>query len=477
MTRPLESSFADELSGLYLDAVPQGFPRPELLFFHDALATELDLQKTKDRAAAIYSGNELLKGSRPIALAYAGHQFGSFNPQLGDGRAVLLGEARTNDGRLFDLQLKGSGATQFSRGGDGKAGLGPVLREALVSEAMFHLGVPTTRVLCALTTGESIQRQTQLPGAVLCRIAASHLRIGSFQYLAARGMFEQSEKLVHYTLRRHFPEHDFEEQPAVALLMCVARVQAELIAHWMSIGFVHGVMNTDNVALSGETIDYGPCAFMDIYHQDTVFSSIDRGGRYAYKNQPTIGKWNLARLAEALLPLMAESEDEAIEIAQQQLQQFSEHYNQQLLGHMRAKLGLIDERREDEELIAAVLTFFQDSQTDYTLAFRSLAKSLREQGTPEWGPIGQELSARYLDRLGGEALASVADRMDGVNPIYLARNHLVEEALEAAHEGELAPFLQLREVLKRPFEEQGQYEKYALPPPDDFGPYRTFCGT
>ncbi len=477
MALPLESTFADQLPGLYEEAPPRGFTKPEVLVFNQSLAEELGLESTRERAAAYYSGNELLPGSRPIALAYAGHQFGSFNPQLGDGRAVLLGETRSQQGQLFDLQLKGSGPTRFSRGGDGKAGLGPVLRETLVSEAMYHLGVPTTRVLCALSTGEPVQRETLLPGAVLCRTAASHLRIGSAQYLAQRSMLELSEKMVKYALVRHYPDTPPTSSPALSLLSAVGRAQARLIAHWMSLGFIHGVMNTDNVALSGETIDYGPCAFMDTYDQDTVFSSIDRGGRYAYKNQPLIGKWNLARLAEALLPQLADREEEAIEIAQGQLGAYEDYYNEQLLDRMRGKLGLVGKEDSDRELIADVLTYLYESNADFTQSFRSMASDLNDYNAPQWGPMGQEVAERYVDRLKGEAGSSVAERMNHTNPIYIPRNHLVERVLASAHRGDLAPFFEMTRVLAQPFEERPGYEQYATPAPADFGPYRTFCGT
>jgi serine/tyrosine/threonine adenylyltransferase len=355
--------------------------------------------------------------------------------------------------------------------------LGPVLREALVSEAMFHLGIPTTQVLAAVSTGEWIQREQALPGAVLCRVAASHLRIGSVQFLGYRGQLELTQQLVHYTLARHFPESTPTDRPAATLLREVALSQAELIAQWMAVGFVHGVMNTDNMTLSGETIDYGPCAFLDVYDQDAVFSSIDRGGRYAYKNQPLIGKWNIARLAEALLPLLGEGEAAAVEAAQQVLTDYQNHYNEQMLVRMRAKLGLRDARQGDQDLVAEFLGFLQESAADFTSTFRTLAHDLSEFGAPQWGPMGQELADRYLARLGGESLAQVAARMNQVNPKYIPRNHRVEEVLAAAHRGDLEPFHAFSRVLALPYDEQPEQEKYAEPAPPGFGPYRTFCGT
>lgn len=473
----LETTFVEQLSALFLPAPPQGFPSPELLVFHDELAESLGLTELRGLAAEFFSGNRLLEGSKPVAMAYAGHQFGSFNPQLGDGRAVLLGEVVDARGRRFDLQLKGSGRTQFSRGGDGKAALGPVLREALVSEAMHHLGIPTTRVLAALSTGEIVQREQPLPGAVLCRVAASHLRIGSLEFLAARQQTADLEKLVEYTLQRHYPDQAGGESPALSLLRSVARAQADLIAEWMLVGFIHGVMNTDNMTLSGETIDYGPCAFMDTFAQNTVFSSIDAGGRYSYKNQPLIGKWNLARLAEAVLPLLAPEQEAATQLALSVLEDFDRRYQQRLLRGMRRKLGLKGEREEDLDLVQQTLGFLEEAALDYTGFFRSTASDLRDFGEPQFGPMGSELRDRYLQRLEGESLAEVAARMDRVNPLYIPRNHLVEEVLAHAHEGKLEPFFELARVLSRPFDEQEGRQRYQEPAAADFGPYKTFCGT
>ena len=478
-----DNSFATELGGAYAPCKPEGFAGAKVVVQNESLAAELGiaLDELGDSAAGVFSGSVIPEGATPVALAYAGHQFGGFVPQLGDGRAVLLGEVIDVHGRRRDIQLKGSGATPFSRGGDGRATLGPVLREYLMGEAMHRLGVPTTRALAAVTTGEQVIREGPLPGALLVRVARSHLRVGTFQFFSARGDRDMLARLVEYALRRHYP--DGAGGGAVGLLGEVARSQAELIASWMLVGFVHGVMNTDNTTISGETIDYGPCAFMDAYDPATVFSSIDRRGRYAYGNQPAIGAWNLARLAEALLPVIDADEERAVQLAQPALERYREHYEHSWLAGMRKKIGLDTCRDDDVELVEGLLKLMQQSSIDYTRGFRSLAGVLAGEGdaaAPELpGARGfADWRSRWTSRLADEARppSLVAAQMNRVNPLYIPRNHVVEAALEAAIMGEIGPFERLLAVLGRPFEEQ-PVTGYADPAPSSFGPYRTFCGT
>ncbi|MFN3196944.1 MAG: protein adenylyltransferase SelO [Bradymonadia bacterium] len=478
MKLQLEHTFARDLEGLYIPHTPQGFPQPELMLFNDALNEALGLPEvTPEQAAMLFSGSGLPDDAEPLAQAYAGHQFGGFNPQLGDGRATLIGEKVAPDRRRFDLQLKGSGRTPFSRGGDGRAAVGPVLREYLVSEAMHHLGVPTTRVLAAIKTGETIRRETPLPGAVLTRVAASHLRVGTLQFFSAREDHESLKRLVDYTLQRHFPDRVGAESPALALLNGVALAQANLIARWMHVGFVHGVMNTDNFALSGETIDYGPCAFMDTYDPATVFSSIDHHGRYAYGNQPGIGKWNLARMGEALLPLLNADQDAAVKQVYGVLDLYQSTFEGHFLAGMRRKFGLVGDEAGDAPLISTFFDWMRDTHKDFTSTFRALARGLREDALPFDDVPFAQWHTRWRARHGDAEPASVADAMDRVNPLYIPRNHLVEEVLEAAEGGDLDPIRTLLQVLASPFEVQAGRERYAEPAPASFGCYRTFCGT
>jgi serine/tyrosine/threonine adenylyltransferase len=474
----LEHSFAEQLEGLYVPYEPEGFPKPELIQLNRQLYEELDLPPLSDeQIAAVFSGNVTPRDARPLAQAYAGHQFGAYSPQLGDGRALLLGERIDRHGRRIDLQLKGSGPTPFSRGGDGKAALGPVLRETLVSEAMYRLDVPTTRVLTAITTGEQIFRERPLPGAVLARTAASHLRIGTLEFFAHGPDLDKLERLVSYALERHYPDRVGTPNAATQLLEGVAQAQGALIARWMLLGFIHGVMNTDNMTLSGETIDYGPCAFMEAYDPKAVFSSIDRGGRYAFGNQPDIGRWNLMRMGQALLPLLAPERHAAIEQIRQALDLFHETYEGSVLQGMRNKLGLKGESLEDEPLIADLLDWMHSTQQDYTLTFRRLADGLFAEKAPFADEHFLSWYTRYQARLNGEEPAQVAERMNQVNPLYIPRNHLVEEALGAAVNGDLTPFREMLDVLGSPYIGAAERDRYARPAPPDFGPYRTFCGT
>jgi uncharacterized protein YdiU (UPF0061 family) len=438
-----------------------------------------------ERGAAIFAGSEAPEGAAPLAQAYAGHQFGGFSPQLGDGRALLLGELIDRHGVRRDLQLKGSGRTPFSRGGDGKAALGPVLREYVIGEAMFALGVPTTRALAAVTTGDQIMRQGLEPGAVLVRVAASHLRVGTFQYFAAREEAEKVRQLADYAIRRHFPELALADDRYLGLFRAVRDRQAALVAQWLSVGFVHGVMNTDNVAVSGETLDYGPCAFIDAYDPSAVYSSIDHGGRYAYGNQPAIAQWNLARLVETLLPLIdPEDSDRAVELATAEVDAFPDIYRDYWLDRMGAKLGLGHLEEGDPDLVDDLHDAMDGQNVDFTLLFRRLADGLHGDLGPARALFDDSVAfdswlERWFARLDheeGNAQAQAAT-MDQVNPVYIPRNHKVEEALHAATNGDIEPFAKLLAVLVRPFERREDLEEYEGPAPASFGPYRTFCGT
>lgn len=475
----LEHSFAERLEGLFVPWEPRGFAEPRLIELNRGLYTELGLPElSDDEIARVFSASWVPADARPVAQAYAGHQFGGFSPQLGDGRALLLGEVVDRYGRRRDIHLKGSGPTPFSRGGDGKATLGPVLREYIMGEAMHHLGIRTTRVLAAISTGEVVYRDRALPGAVLARVAASHLRVGTLQFAAGPNGRGRLEPLVTYALERHYPELVETENPARELLYAVAGAQGRLIAQWMLVGFIHGVMNTDNMTLSGETIDYGPCAFMEAYDPATVFSSIDHYGRYAYGNQPSIGQWNLLRMGETLLPLLAPTREQAIEHVRGALASYLERFEQSLLDGFRNKLGLAGEAPEDAAIVSGWLEWMQGSKQDFTLAFRRLAQSLVD-GTPAFDDEAfTTWFARYQARITGEAAADVALRMNAVNPSYIPRNHLVEEALAAAvDDGDLAPFHALVDVLRQPYTQQPGLERYGEPAPSSFGPYVTFCGT
>jgi len=456
-----------------------------LTLFNDALAADLGLDAgiLRESGAPIFVGNELPPGADPLAQAYAGHQFGHFT-NLGDGRAILLGEQQTPGGGRLDVQLKGSGRTRYSRGGDGRAVLGPMLREYVISEAMYALGIPTTRSLAVAATGETVLRSKPLPGAVLTRVAASHIRVGTFQYAAALGDRDLLAALLDYTAARHDPGLTEADEPALAFLEAVVARQASLLARWMLVGFVHGVMNTDNMAISGETIDYGPCAFVDVYHSDTVFSSIDHAGRYAYANQPTIAQWNLARLAESLLPLVAGEQEQAIEKLVRVLETFPETYAQQHLAGARAKLGLAATEENDAALFADLLSVMQQSEADFTGTFVALARHLEAGGQQ---PAREQLAgpgfAAWLDRWqqrlarepGGPAAA--ATRMRRVNPVIIPRNLRVEEALAAAEAGDLAPVGQLLEVITQPYTETPENEAYRNGSPPGDPAYCTFCGT
>lgn len=459
---------------------PEEAPSPELIVFNHPLAESLGLDAIileSGEGVEFLAGNKIPEGAAPIAQAYAGHQFGHFT-MLGDGRAVLLGEQLTPEGKRVDIQLKGSGATPFSRGGDGRAALGPMLREFIMSEAMHALGIPTTRSLAVAVTGEPVHREEPLEGAVLTRIAASHIRVGTFQYAAARQVVEDLRTLADYTINRHYPEVADDPNPYRSLLQRVIEKQASLIAKWQLVGFIHGVMNTDNMAISGETIDYGPCAFMDTYDPATVFSSIDRQGRYAYGNQPGIAEWNLARFAETLLPLLDEEQEKAIEIATQTLSNFAKTYHGYWLSGMRGKLGIFNEEQQDETLVKDLLKLMKANQADYTNTFRALTlgdlPALPMCKTSEFEEWHDRWKSRQERQPESEAAAKQLMRES--NPSIIPRNHRVEEALNAATDGDFSVMEKLLAVLENPYAYTGEQEEYVTPSASTT-PYQTFCGT
>jgi uncharacterized protein YdiU (UPF0061 family) len=477
----LDDRFARELPELGVPWHAAEVEDPRLLVLNEGLAGELGLDPAWLRGPdgrRLLVGNLVPPGASPVAQAYAGHQFGGYSPRLGDGRALLLGELTGPDGRPLDLHLKGSGRTPFARGGDGLAAVGPMLREYVVSEAMHALGIPTTRSLAVTATGRPVRRETLLPGAVLARVARSHLRVGSFQYASATGDVDLLRRLADHAITRHHPAAAAAEHPYRALFDAVVTAQASLVARWMLVGFVHGVMNTDNVTISGETIDYGPCAFLEGFDPTTVYSSIDEGGRYAYGNQPVVAEWNLARFAEALLPLLHEDQEQAVELAVQSLEGFRRQYAAAWSSGLQAKLGLAAGLAEDvaTPLVEDLLALMQEARVDLTSFFRHLATAARGDAEP--------VRFLFLDLAGMDAwlerwraLGPDADAMDRVNPLYIPRNHLVEEALTAATGGDLDPLHRLLDAVSRPYDERPGLERYATPAPVDFGAYRTFCGT
>ena len=487
------NTYARLPESFYARLQPTPTPAPHLICLNLQLAQQLGLNPealSSPAGVAILAGNKIAAGSEPIALAYAGHQFGHFVPQLGDGRTNLLGEVIALNGSRFDLQLKGSGPTPFSRNGDGRAALGPVLREYLVSEAMATLGLPTTRALAALSTGESVIRETILPGGILVRVASSHLRVGSFQFFAARQDVNALRILADFAIARHYPELGNATHKYLAFLSAVIARQAELVAQWMMLGFIHGVMNTDNMSISGETIDYGPCAFMEAYDPATVFSSIDHAGRYAYGNQPHAALWNLARLAEALLPLLAieaESENAAVDAANLALSNFESQYHKARLAGLRRKLGLFTEQPQDANLAENLLNLMQASKADFTSTFCLLCDAVDD--TDGEHPLralftDQDSLTSWLqqwrDRLQAEAIspAQRSESMIHANPLYIPRNHLVAEALDAATaHGDFKPFLHLLNLIYHPFIKRNGQERFATPARPEEVVHKTFCGT
>jgi protein adenylyltransferase len=487
---PFDNTYARLPDRFYARLAPTPVPAPRLVRLNRELAVQLRLDPdwlAGPEGIEMLAGNRVPDRAEPIALAYAGHQFGFFVPQLGDGRAILLGEVVDRDGVRRDIQLKGSGPTPFSRRGDGRAALGPVLREYVVSEAVAALGIPTTRALAAVTTGATVVRETYLPGAVLTRVAASHIRVGTFQFFAARGDVEGVRLLADHVIARHYPDAAHAEQPYGALLARVIAAQADLIPQWLLVGFIHGVMNTDNTSVAGETIDYGPCAFMDAYDPAKVFSSIDEMGRYAYANQPRIAQWNLARLAETLLPLLSQDQEQAVALAQEALSGFAPRFEAAYHAGLRRKLGLATEREGDLALAGDLLRAMAENQADFTLTFRRLCDAAADPAGDEAArglfadPTAYDRWAvRWRERLAAELQDGTARQsaMRAVNPAYIPRNHRVEAVITAAVErDDFGPFEELLRVLSRPYEEQPASSAYAEPPEPGERVYRTFCGT
>jgi serine/tyrosine/threonine adenylyltransferase len=478
----LDNSYAKLPKSFYTIQKSTPVRSPQLIILNHSLATSLGLnikEMENNDGVAVLAGNQIPEGSVPLAQAYAGHQFGHFT-MLGDGRALLIGEQITPQGERVDIQLKGSGRTPYSRGGDGRAAVGPMLREYIISEAMYSLGIPTTRSLAVVSTGESIIRETILPGAILTRVAASHVRVATFQYAAERGTVEDIKFLADYTLNRHFSEGKGAENPYLFLLEEVIKRQAELIAKWQLVGFIHGVMNTDNMSISGETIDYGPCAFLDTYDPETVFSSIDREGRYAYGNQPYIAGWNLARFAETLLPLLHDNQEESVKLAQDAVSRFSELYHKNWMAGMRSKLGIFNEEQEDESLFKGLLSIMQKYSADYTNTFLALTfdkisdmDMFDSESFKEWYKLWQERIARQE-----ETKDASHELMKNYNPAIIPRNHRVEEALKAAEKKEDYSIMErLLKVLSNPYEHSIEQTEYSTVPAQCSQPYRTFCGT
>lgn len=476
-----DNSFIHLPDKLYTPQNPTPVRSPKMVVLNKPLAKSLGLDidalQSHD-GVSIFAGNITPEGSMPIAQAYAGHQFGHFT-MLGDGRALLLGEQITPDGKRYDIQLKGSGRTPYSRGGDGRAALGPMLREYIISEALYNLGIPTTRSLAVVTTGETINRKNDLPGAILTRVASSHIRVGTFQYISVYGRIGELQQLAEYTIQRHYPDIAADENRFFHFLKEVIKRQAELIVKWQLVGFIHGVMNTDNMAISGESIDFGPCAFMDTYDPKTVFSSIDVYGRYSYENQPQIAAWNLARFAETLLPLLHDNQDKAVEMANEEISDFSTIYNKLWLNGMRRKLGLFGQEPEDESIITELLDIMNKNHADFTNTFRSLTMGKLEGmeifNTNEFARWNE----KYINRLDKQKESREESRklMKDNNPSVIPRNHRVEAALEAAEKGNLCVMEKLLNILSNPYGYSKEQDEYTTLPPLSKRPYRTFCGT
>ena len=488
---PFDNRYARLGKEFYVSTTPSPVSDPEMIIYNHALGAELGLSGTclnSPDGTAIFAGNRIPEGAEPLAMAYSGHQFGHFSPQLGDGRALLLGQIYNPGGTLRDIHLKGTGQTYFSGNGDGRSALGPVLREYLVSEAMAKLGVPTTRALAAVTTGEDVARQQLLPGGVITRIATSFVRVGTFEFFASRGNLAAVTQLADYVIQHAYPQCRDRPNPYLALLAAIIDCQAALIAQWMQLGFIHGVMNTDNMSIAGETIDYGPCAFMDHYAPDQVYSSIDLHGRYAYNNQPTIGQWNLTRLAESILPLLADDTETAVESAKAALDKYTGLYEEYWLGGMRKKTGLLTPAAGDKALINALLDVMAKNRADFTLTFYHLSRletipSDQDEALHALfespGLIGhwtQQWRARLHKEQSNDAMRKAG--MQAVNPVYIPRNHRIEAAIRAAEDNEdFSVFHNLHEVLQKPYQLQLQKDIYMLPPEPDEVVQQTFCGT
>jgi len=486
---PFDNSYARLPSHFFARQMPAQAAEPWLIKLNEPLVAELglDVEALKRDGAAIFSGNLVPEGADPLAMAYSGHQFGQFNPQLGDGRAILLGEVVDRDGKRRDIQLKGAGQTPFSRRGDGRAAIGPVLREYIVSEAMYALGIPATRALAAVSTGEPVYRERVLPGAVFTRVAASHIRVGTFQFFAARGDTDGVRALSDHVIERHYPEVAGAENRYLALYEAVAERQAGLIARWLHVGFIHGVMNTDNMTVSGETIDFGPCAFMDAYDPGTVFSSIDQQGRYAYANQPGIGQWNLARLGETLIALFDEDQDKAVDLANGVITGYGARFQAHWLDGMRKKIGLVSEEDGDLTLVHALLSAMQAGQADFTLAFRRLSTlaghdDAEGEFLSTFDGIGEAMGwlPGWRERLSRDPQTAEerSTAMLAFNPAFIPRNHRIEQAINAAmDDGDFSLFEALLQVLAKPYEDQPGFAAYMEPPKLEERVLQTFCGT
>ena len=483
-----DNSYSRLPGQFYTRQNPVPVSAPSLIRINHALAEKLGIDPIwleSEEGISTVTGNKIPIGGDPIATVYAGHQFGGWSPQLGDGRAILLGEVLNKQNQRYDFQLKGSGPTPYSRGGDGRAAIGPILREYIVSEAMAAFHIPTTRILAAAATGDHVYRQNILPGAILVRIAKSHIRIGTFEFFSSRNDQESLRLLADHVIQRHYPEAAKQENPVLAMLDAVIENQAHLIASWQQIGFIHGVMNTDNILLSGETVDYGPCAFMDEYHPETVFSSIDRNGRYAYGNQPTIGRWNLIQLAQVLIPLLDRDREKARELAQESVNKYMNLLTKYYQNSMALKLGICNAMPDDIKLIKDLLDIMAEDKMDYTLTFRylsDLAGDDARNGIGDLVTLSEKFSfwlERWKKRLLLDAQTSIQRqaRMYAKNPVFIPRNHLIEEAIQAAEDGNLNPFHQLVDVLTHPFEYKVELKKYVLAPRPEQVVKETFCGT
>jgi uncharacterized protein YdiU (UPF0061 family) len=481
-----DNTYARLPDEFFARVAPARAPKPELIGWNAELARQLGAQSASLQdcdLAEVFTGQRLLPGSEPIALAYAGHQFGQFVHQLGDGRALLLGEIVTPSGQRYDLQLKGSGRTRFSRDGDGKAPLGPVLREYLVSEAMHHLGLPTTRSLAAALTGELVYRQRPLPGAILTRVASSHIRVGTFQYFASRGELENVKRLAQYSMQRHYPEIRNDPEAYLLFFRKVGEAQVELVTSWMALGFIHGVMNTDNMSIVGETIDFGPCAFMDRFRYDQVFSSIDQFGRYAYSNQPQITLWNLSRLGDCLAPLSDNGANVTAKSLNDALESLGALFERRLAAKMLRKLGILEgEKPGDRALLHHWLRYLETERLDFTLSFRNLANLVESDADWNFFPrksAFEEFYRLWQMRVLGQRLAAetIKEEMNRINPIFIPRNHKIEQVIEAGLNGDFSLFHEMNAVLKKPYEEQEEFSSYKLAPRPEQVVHATFCGT
>ena len=481
-----DNSYSRLPDKFYARVNPARVPEPELIKWNAGLAEELraDVKDFSDNdLARIFSGQKLLPGSEPIALVYAGHQFGHFVPRLGDGRALLLGEVMDPAGGRRDIQLKGSGKTPFSRGGDGKAPLGPVLREYLVSEGLHHLGLPTTRSLAAVKTGEQVYRDKPFPGAILTRVASSHIRVGTFEYFAAQSDLENLKNLTQYSIRRHYPDIPDDSQAYPRFFRKVGQAQVELVTSWMALGFIHGVMNTDNMSIAGETIDFGPCAFMDQFRSDQVFSSIDQFGRYSYSNQARITMWNLSRLGNCLVQLFDETEENTVNTFNKEMEYFAGLFEQKLASKMRKKLGIYSEEQpEDKELAQKWLRYLESGNLDFTLSFRNLAALVENDASSGFFNKNEyffDFFQQWKERVQNQedSPGEIVERMNRVNPVFIPRNHKIEQVIEAGLKDDFSLFHEMNEVLKEPYKEQEQFSAYRSAPTPEQVIQATFCGT